>query len=150
MIPKFKTTRQKGQWETTIEVAEKYAEYKNSCKDGTYYYVLFPEVKWNTEQMRKYLHGPVFDFILAELRKKPYVTTKTQIKKDFKNMFGPKVEKRTLNGVEQEPISTSTYSVDEYHAFINRIDEWCMDKLKVSIPSIEQVAVETLKELNQN
>jgi len=147
MIPKFKTSKVMGQWQTDAETCTKIADYKRTCRNGEYYFILFPKIKWNTDQMRKYFHGPVLKFILGELRKKPYFTTKDQLKDDFKKMFGPKTEKRDLKG-DYIPLSTAEYSADEYQDLIKRIDEWCMEKLNTRVPTIEEVAAETLKELN--
>lgn len=102
--------------------------------------IIRKEIKWDVAQMRKFFHGPVRAFILAELRKVGFITTADQIKDDFKQMFGPKTSRKTLMGKTiEEPKSTADYSFDEYLAFLNRIDEWCTENLHCELPPAEMV-----------
>ena len=98
------------------------------------------EIDWDVGQMRKFFHGPVRAFILEELRKNAFITTADQLKDDFKQMFGPKVSRKNLEGkMIEEPKSTSDYTFDEYLNFLNRINEWCVDKLGYEFPPAEKV-----------
>lgn len=98
------------------------------------------EIEWDTGRMSRYFHGPVRAFILEELRKKPFLTTADQLKDDFKQMFGPKMSRSTLSGkTVSEPKSTGDYTFDEYLAFLNRINEWCMENLQCELPPAEEV-----------
>ncbi len=98
------------------------------------------EVEWDTDQMRKYFHGPVRAFILEELRKTGFNTTADQIKFDLKQMYGPKYNRVGLNGkTTTEPKSMADYSEKEYCDILNRTDEWCMDKLGCGLPPAESV-----------
>ncbi len=98
------------------------------------------EIDWDVAQMRKFFHGPVRAFILAELRKVGFVTTADQIKDDFKLMFGPKISHKSLTGkTVEKPKSTADYSFDDYLNFLNRINEWSVEKLKCELPPAEQV-----------
>ena len=89
--------------------------------------------------MRKYFHGPVRAFILEELRKKPFLTTADQLKRDLKQLFGPKVNRVSLSGSIEEPKSTGDYTFKEYLDFLNRINEWCIEKLGYELPPAEKV-----------
>ena len=98
------------------------------------------EINWDTDQMRKYFHGPVRAFVLDEMRKTGFTTTASQIKYDFKEMFGSRVSRVGLDGKTVEEIkSTGDYTFEEYVDFLNRINEWCIDKLGVGLPPAEKV-----------
>lgn len=102
--------------------------------------IIRKEINWDVAQMRKYFHGPVRAFILEELRKKPFLTTVEQLKYDFKLMYGPKFSRVSISGKTiEEPKSTADYTFDEYLAFLNRINEWCMENLHCELPPAEQV-----------
>ena len=97
------------------------------------------QINWDTDQMRKYFHGPVRAFILGELRKKPFLTTADQLKRDLKLLFGPKITRVSLSGSIEEPKSTADYTFKEYLDFLNRINEWCIEKLGFELPPAEMV-----------
>jgi len=102
--------------------------------------IIRKEIKWDVAQMRKFFHGPVRAFILDELRKVGFITTADQIKKDFKQMFGPKTSRKSLTGKTiEEPKSMADYTFDEYLAILNSINAWCMENLNCELPPAEMV-----------
>ncbi len=98
------------------------------------------EISWDTDQMRKFFHGPVRAFILEELRKTGLLMTAGQLKDDFKLMYGPKVSRKNLSGqMVEEPKSTSDYTFDDYLEFLNSINLWCVQNLGFEYPPAEKV-----------
>ncbi len=102
--------------------------------------LLRKEISWDTDQMRKFFHGPVRAFILEELRKTGLLMTADQLKDDFKLMYGPKVSRKNLSGqMVEEPKSTSDYTFDDYLEFLNSINLWCVQNLGFEYPAAEKV-----------
>ena len=139
MIPKFHLKKIQGAWVTEPDMTQRYNDYKATLPDGEYELVLRPKVKWDVAGMRKYLHGPVLEFIRMQCKHKGFITTKDQLKEDFKEMFGKKKEVRTLRGKKLIPDSTSTYDFEDYKKFISDIKDWCKDKLGCDIPDKDEV-----------
>lgn len=139
MNHKFEIDKVKGVWITNEAVAARKRRVLNGVPDGEYEMILRKKIRWDVKQMRNYFHGPVRDFILAELRKEPFITTKTRLKEDLKTMYGPETERMSIGGLIREPKSTSEYTFDEYTSFLNRINEWCIERLGRELPTAEEV-----------
>ncbi len=102
--------------------------------------LLRKEINWDTDQMRKFFHGPVRKFILEERRKQGNLMTADQLKDDLKQMYGPKVSRKNLSGMMvEEPKSTGDYTFDDYVDFLNSINLWCIEELGYEFPPAEKV-----------
>ena len=98
-------------------------------------------VKWDTTRMRKYFHVCMKLIKIECQKQKGYATTEKQLKKDFKEMFGPKEDEKTLLGVKQVPISTSYYDAEMYRAIITDVKAWCIDKMQFDIPDKDDLDI---------
>jgi hypothetical protein len=115
-------------------------EYTKALPDGEYEMIIRKRVKWNTDRMRKYFHL-IMKFIRIECQKQGHVTTEAQLKLDFKDMFGPKEDKKTLLGKKQVPISTSYYDAEMYRLLITDVKAWCIDKMHFDIPDKDDLDI---------
>jgi hypothetical protein len=138
MIPKFAFTVTNGTILMDDKTKQRRTDYMKTLKDGEYEDVIRPEIKWDTAQMRKYFHL-IMKFIRIECQKQGHVTTEAQLKLDFKEMFGPKVTKKTLLGVQEVPISTTLYDVEIYRQLITDVKAWCEDKMHFGIPDKDEI-----------
>jgi len=136
MIPKFPVDRIQGQ---TLWTGELPKPYMDTLKDGKYYVVIYPVPDWTTDQQRKYFHGPVRDFVMKLFKGNGYVTTKGQIKEDFKCMFGRHKDVQTLQGKKNEPVSTSEYTKADYTELLDGINSYIQEKFHQPLPPPDSV-----------
>lgn len=103
------------------------------------------KIDWDTDQMRRYFHGPVLRFIQEQFKGVGYIFSKDQIKENLKMDFGPKMyidetmyEKAFRNSAGV-PKSTAEYDFDTYRDLLKDIDAWCIDCFQSGLPEPEQV-----------
>ncbi len=97
------------------------------------------EIRWDTDQMRKFFHGPVLEMIEGIERNAGNTDGKAQIKADFKALYGPWVERKIGKKIIQTLKSTGDYTFDEYCKFLKDINAFCMENYQCEIPPAEQV-----------
>ena len=101
--------------------------------------LLRKKIEWNTEQMRKYFHGPVRQFVEAQERQRGSSKGLAEIKADFKQIYGPKEDRMIGKRIIRANKSTGDYTFAEYTKFLNDIDAFCMENYMCGIPPAEQV-----------
>jgi hypothetical protein len=135
MIPKFQLTRILN---TTKWLDRgKLQDYVNSLADGEYEVVVRPKIKWDVDKMRKFMHGPVIDFLIAQFKQQGNVFTKPQLKEWIKREFGP-VQTGASNKM-YAPMSTAEWSFDTYKKVLQDLNDWCADVFKCQLPSADDI-----------
>ena len=121
MIPKFKLNRINNttQW---LDKG-KLQDYIKCLKDGEYEVIIRPKIKWDVDKMRRFLHGPVIDFLITQFKQQGNVFTKPQLKEWIKSEFGP----TQRSGRVSMPMSTSEWNFETYKGVLNDVNDWCMD-----------------------
>ncbi len=112
-----------------------FLEIKSSLPDGEYEMIIRPKMRWDTDQMRKYFHGPVLGFVVDQFKVLGHVYTKEDIKQYLKMSFG-KTEIVCGNAM---PKSMSEYDFKTYTKFLNDINDWCIDIFECELPCAEQI-----------
>ncbi len=123
----------------------RFGQVKNALPDGDYELILREKPTWDTDQMRKYFHGPVLKFIQEQFKKCGYMFGKNDIKENLKSDFGPHVKMkaddhakyfRNSGGMVK---STSEYDFKTYTQFLNDINAWCIECFECGLPIAEEV-----------
>ena len=100
---------------------------------------LRPKQDWDIGRMRKFLHGPVSQFVMAEWAKKGSAYTLPQVHKFLRDAFlpGTPIE---INGVLiPNPISETKLDEFAYWAWLNKIKDWCKDFFGCDLPVEGQI-----------
>ncbi len=137
MAYKFPLTIFKGQ--VTKFDHDRYLRTRKSLPDGEWEVLIRKAIKWDTDQMRKYFHGPVLEFVEGCERNQGRSTSKAQIKIELKTLYGPMEEKTIGTKIIQILKSTADYTFDEYCKFLKDINAFCMENYQCEIPPAEQV-----------
>jgi len=137
MIYKFPMTIFKGQV-TAFDLA-RYTDTRKKLPDGDWEILIRKAVKWDTDQMRKYFHGPVLEMVEGCERNQGRSTSKNQLKIDLKTLYGPMED--TVVGTKTIRVlkSTADYTFDEYRDFLKNINAFCIENYQCEIPPAEQV-----------
>jgi hypothetical protein len=111
-----------------------------NLKEGVDYELVIREKpRWDTDQMRKYFHGPVLKFIQEQFKVLGYVYGKNEIKEFLKKSFGDKrgstINRKTMFFDK----STSEYDFETYTKFLNDINAWCIECFQCELPLAEEV-----------
>lgn len=137
MIHKFKFTKLSGTIIMADAVRERRSALLRSLGDGDYEILIRPELKWDTDQMRKYFHGPVLKFIVEQFKVLGHIYTRDEIKECMKRLFGPGQFVKELN--THIPKSTAEYDFATYTKFLKDINDWCIEVFQFELPTAEEV-----------
>ncbi|KKK66188.1 hypothetical protein LCGC14_2966600 [marine sediment metagenome] len=137
MIYKFPLTIFKGQ--VTKFDHDRYLRTRKGLPDGEWEVLIRKAIKWDTDQMRKYFHGPVLEFVEGCERNQGRSTSKAQLKIDIKTLYGPMEDAIVGTKKIQVLKSTGDYTFDEYKNFLNNINAFSMENYNCEIPPAEQV-----------
>ena len=111
---------------------DRFTQMLRTAKDGDYEILFRKKVDWNTDQMRKYFHGPVLEFIREQFKVLGSLYSKGQVKEFLKSEYGDK-DKMSV------PLSTSAYDRDRYIKFLKDINLWCIECFECELPPSEEV-----------
>lgn len=117
---------------------DRFKELHRGLPDGDYDLIQRKQIKWDTEAMRKFFHGPVRQFIVQEFRKQGASVSKEQVKEYLKGEFGPDVNPGVA-GVPSFPKSTADYTYEEYKELLMGTKVWCINTFDCELPSAEEV-----------
>jgi hypothetical protein len=138
MNQKFKFKIAQGQVIFDDATKQRRTDYVRSLPDGEYEDVIRPEIKWDTDRMRKYFHGPVLKFIVEQFKGLGCLYSKDQVKEYLKLQFGPTTESKTGRMVII-PKSTSEYDFKTYTQFLKDINLWCIECFECELPPSDEV-----------
>jgi len=116
---------------------DRFRELHKGLPDGDYDLIQRPQISWDTEQMRKYFHGPVLKFVVEQFRGLGTSVSKSQAKEYLKAEFGPDVSVTGL--CVAVSVSTSEYDFETYKEFLTSINAWCVECFNCELPPAEQV-----------
>jgi len=117
----------------------RFKQVSGGLPNGDYELIIRPKPNWNTEQMRKFFHGPVRDFIRAKERESGSVKSREEVKSDLKLIYGPRVDKKIGDKVVQVCKSTGDFTYKEYTQFLKDIDAFCQHNYEEGLPLCEEV-----------
>ena len=119
------------------------ARFKQVCRglpDGDYELILRPAMNWDTDQMRKYFHGPVLKHFMDGYRNLGINISKPDMKHELKYRYGVAVDKVVATGKYMSELkSTSEYTKDEYKELLKGANLLSIDHLECELPPSEQV-----------
>lgn len=115
---------------------ERFAQVVRGLKDGEYEMVLRKKIKWDTNQMRKYFHKVVLDFVVEQFKQTGNIYSRDEIKQFLKERFG---KRKMVTENWNIPCSTADYDFATYTKFINDINDWCIECFQCELPPAEQV-----------
>jgi len=92
-------------------------------------------IDWNVDNMRKFFHGPVIDFLRSQLRNFGIVLTKDECKVWVKEQF---LDRQEQNGISFLR-STAALNRDEYKTLLKDINEFCMDRFGCGLPEADKI-----------
>lgn len=96
--------------------------------------------EWTVDRMRKYLHGPLTNFLIIEWEKKHgSVKTTTQMHRFLREAFLPGTPMEVNGILIPDPVSETTLDVIEYHAWLQKIKKWCWDHFNCEMPIEGQI-----------
>ena len=103
--------------------------------------IIRKKISWDTDQMRKYFHGPVLKFVVEQLKGCGHTYGKDEVKQYLKERFGGKqeVSSSVTGKVFRIPASTAEYDFKKYTDFLNDINAWCIECFLCELPPAEQV-----------
>lgn len=101
--------------------------------------IIRKKIKWDYDQMRKYLHGPVSKFMIVQFAGQGTAFSMTGMHKWLRDEFLPGIPKEIGGKLIPQPVSSETIGRDGYVLWLNRINEWAMDNFGCGIPPAEQV-----------
>ncbi len=113
----------------------RYGQTLKSLPDGDYELIIRKAIKWDTDKMRKYFHGPVLAFIQEQFKILGTVFGKDEIKLYLKSAFGPT---KIVFG-RNMPMSTAEYDFETYKKFLVDINDWCIECFKCELPPSDEV-----------
>lgn len=134
MNPKFKFIVTNGVVLMDDEVKARRTKYIRTLPDGIYEDIVRAEIKWDTDQMRKYFHGPVLKFVVEQFKVLGYAYGKEDVKHYLKDLCGL----RTANKFNMLK-STSEYDFKTYVKFLNDINAWCITIFECELPPSDEV-----------
>ena len=137
MIYKFPLTIFKGQ--VTKFDHDRYLQTRKNLPDGEWEVLIRKVIKWDTDQMRKFFHGPVLEMIEGIERNAGNTDGKAQIKADFKALYGPWVERKIGKKIIQTLKSTGKYTFAEYKKFLKDINAFCIENYDCELLPAEEV-----------
>lgn len=108
-----------------------------SLPNGEYELILRKQISWDTDQMRKYFHGPALGFIVDQFRRLGTSVSKSQAKEYLKGEFGPDVSVTGLCVVVSK--SMSEYDFETWKEFLTAVNAWCVACFESELPPAEQV-----------
>lgn len=117
---------------------ERFRQLKSSQPDGEYEILVRKQVNWDTDQMRKYFHGPALGFIVDQFRRLGSSVSKSQAKEYLKCEFGPALD-IAHGAIPSLPQSMSEYDFDTYKQFLTNVNAWCVECFECELPPAEQV-----------
>ena len=137
MIPKFKMKRELKitQWLD----GGKLRQYADTLPDGEYEIIIRPKSKWDVDKMRKFLHGPVIDFLITQFKQQGNVFTKPQLKEWIKSEFGPHHYSELPGSSITLPISSSEWTFDTYKGVLQDLNDWCADAFGCELPAADDI-----------
>ena len=94
--------------------------------------------RWDTDQMRKYFHGPVLKFIQEQFKVLGHIYGKDEIKELLKGLFGSKKVLGIAKGIWVCK-STAEYDFKTYTQFLKDINAWCIECFECELPLAEEV-----------
>lgn len=102
---------------------------------GGFEIIIRKPIEWNVEQMRKFLHGPVLDFLRNQLRELGIVFTKDEAKVWVKEQFLDKEEKNGISFLK----STASLDRASYIRLLKDINEFCQDRFGCGLPEPDKI-----------
>jgi len=137
VIYKFPMTIFKGQV-TKFDLA-RYQSTRKLLADGEWEILIRRKISWDTDQMRKYFHGPVLEMVRDCERAQGRSTSKEQIKIELKTLYGPVEDKVIGTKTIKVLKSTGDYTRAEYKEFLKDINAFCVENYQCELPPAEQV-----------
>ena len=118
----------------------RFKQVSGSLPDGDYELILRPKTLWNTEQMRKYFHGPVRKHFVDGYRNLGINKTADNVKRDIKDKYGSQEDKKLPNGkIVRELKSTGDYTREDYIELLKGANLLSIDHLECELPPAEMV-----------
>ena len=93
------------------------------------------KIEWNTENMRKFLHGPVIRFLREQFKEKGTIKSKDDVKNWVKDEFLERVRENGFSFLRP----TASLSRAEYIVLLKDIDAWCQEWFGCGIPEPEKI-----------
>lgn len=119
------------------------ARFKQVCsglKDGDYELILRPKPNWDTDQMRKYFHGPVLKHFMDGYRNLGINMNKPAMKDELKGKYGARVITGIGHGKTIVTVkSTADYTTEDYKELLKGANLLSIDHLECELPPAEQV-----------
>ncbi len=98
------------------------------------------KIEWDYDQMRKFLHGPVTDFMIAMFKQhNGMVFRKLEMHKWLRDGFLPGAPKEVAGKLIAQPVSSETIGKEGYIKWLKNINDWCMDAWQCDLPPAESV-----------
>lgn len=129
---KFNVMITAGQMHMDDNVRARMTRVTRGTKDGPHELLLREEVKWDTDQMRKYFHVLCKKFFKPIFKQKGTPYGEREIKAFFKYKYGPVDDM----GV---PESTSTYDFKTYTDFISDLNAWSIEHFECELPAHTEI-----------
>ena len=101
--------------------------------------VIRKKIKWDTAQMRKYVHGPITVFMIEQFAVLGVAYSRTGMHKWLRDEFLPGTPKEIGGKLIPQPVSSENLGEVGYCKWINDINEWAMDNFGCGIPPAEKV-----------
>lgn len=137
---KFQVMITAGQMHMDDDVRARMTKVTRGAKDGPYELLLRPQIKWDTDQMRKYFHGPVLKFLVEQFKVLGHVVSKDEVKQWAKERFGP--TKEITLGIGSQTImakSTAEWDFETYKGVLKNLNDWCANYMNCELPTAEEI-----------
>ena len=112
---------------------------RRGLPNGDYEIIIRQAKEWDTERMRKYLHGPALKHVRDCERESGSSKSVQIIKHELKLLYGPREESKIGAKVVQKLKSTNDYTRAEYIQFLSDVDAFCKDEYQCGLPPAEEV-----------
>ena len=138
--------RNKFQFKTISNIIQMdWEELKMSMLEMGFGEVIVREpIEWNTEQMRKYFHGPIRKYFVQEWRNLGVNKTVDDVKYELKKQYGARQDKsvtlkdgRTI--IVEELKSTGRYDKKDYKELLLGANIEAIDKFGRGIPEPDKI-----------
>lgn len=104
--------------------------------------VVRDKIEWNYDQMRKFLHGPVTEFMIAMFKQhNGMVFTNKEMHKWLRDSFLPGEPEEVAGKLIPQPVSSETIGKAGYIKWLKDINEWCQDAWQCDLPPAEEVGI---------
>lgn len=137
---KFQFSRFLKVTQIDAEVSRRMRSIVGDLPDGDYEWILRPKIRWDTDQQRKYFHGPVLKFLVEQFKTLGHVVSKDEAKQWVKERFGPVREVKLGIGLSTAmPKSTAEWDFETYKGVLSGLDKWCKDYCHCNLPTAEEI-----------